>query len=78
MEQVQLVYAEVMNGITFTMLEDPKVVIISDTGIFMVTTEENSKKYNEEFYPVCAEAMEAYGIEINDRIVTSIITNDYF
>jgi len=46
-----------MNGITFTMLEDPKVVIISDTGIFTITTEENSKKYDKEFYPVCAEAM---------------------
>lgn len=52
MEQVQLVYAEVMNGITFTMLEEPKVVIISDTGVFTITIEENSKKYDEEFYPV--------------------------
>ena len=66
MEQVQLVYAEVMNGITFTMLEDPKVVIISDTGIFMVTTEENSKKYDEEFHPVCAEAMDAYNLTLAD------------
>lgn len=62
MEKVQLVYAEIMNGITMPMLEDKKVLIISDTGIFIVTTEENSKKYDEEFYPVCAEAMEAYNI----------------
>ena len=48
------------------MLEDPKVVIISDTGIFMVTTEENSKKYDQEFYPVCAEAMEADDLEMGN------------
>ena len=64
MKNVQLVYADVMNGITFTMLEDPKVVIISDTGLFIVTTEENSKKYDEEFHPVCAEAMDAYSKEL--------------
>ncbi len=44
------------------MLEDLKVVIISDTGIFTITTEKNSKKYDEEFFPVCVEAIEAYGI----------------
>ena len=40
-------------------------VIVSDTGIFMVTTVENSKNYDEEFYPVGAEAMEAYGIVLS-------------
>lgn len=58
MEKVQLVYAEVMNGITLEMVGDPLVAIISDTGLFIVTTKENSVKYNEDFYPVCEEARE--------------------
>lgn len=66
MKKVQLVYAEVMNGITEAMRNDPLVVIISDTGVFVVTTEENSVKYNEDFYPVDAEAKEAYGIRVED------------
>lgn len=67
MEKVQLVYAEV--SITFQMLEDKLVVIISDTGVFMVTTEENSEKYNEEFYSVSAEGVVAYGIRlINNKL----------
>jgi hypothetical protein len=60
MKKVQLVYAEVMNGITEAMRNDPLVAIISDTGVFIVTTEENSQKYDEEFYPVSTEAIEAY------------------
>ena len=70
MEKVQLVYAEVMNGVTLDMLGDPLVAIISDTGVFMVTTEENSKKYDEDFYPVSAEAREAYGIRMENGRVT--------
>ncbi len=65
MENLQLVYAEVMNGVTLDMLGDPLVVIISDTGVFMVTTQENSVKYNEEFYPVTEEGIEAYQIRID-------------
>jgi hypothetical protein len=61
----KLVYAEC--SVTFQMLEDKLVLIISDTGIFMVTTEKNSKHYNEEFYPIGAEAMEAYGIRFEDK-----------
>ncbi len=41
------------------------MAIISDTGLFIVTTEENSEKYNEDFYPVSEEAREAYGITLN-------------
>lgn len=50
--------------ITDAMRDDSLVVIISDTGVLMVTTEENSKKYDEEFYPVTAEGREAYGIRL--------------
>ena len=66
MEKIQLVYAEVMNGVTLQMLGDPLVAIISDTGVFMVTTELNSKKFNEDFYPVDAEAKKVYGIHFEN------------
>lgn len=80
MEKVQLVYAEVMNGITLEMVGDSLVAIISDTGLFIVTTKENSMKYNEDFYPVGEEAREAYGIRFengamvikSDKIVLSV------
>lgn len=71
MEKVQLVYAEIMNGITLDMIGDKLVAIISDTGVFMVTTQENSLKYNEDFYPVDAEAMKAYNIQFNGRYLNS-------
>lgn len=64
--ETQLVYAEVMNGITFSMMEDPLVQIISDTGVFLVTTLENSKQYPLDFYPVCTEAIEVYGISLGN------------
>lgn len=72
MEKVQLVYAEIMNDFTQTMREDPLVVIISDTGVFMVTTDENSKNCDEEFYPVDAEGREAYGISYEDGMLKKI------
>jgi hypothetical protein len=49
MNDLQLVYAELMNGVTLDILGDPLLAIISETGVFMVTTEENSVKYNEDF-----------------------------
>ena len=71
MKKVQLVYAEVMSGITLEMLGDPLVAIISDTGVFIVTTEENSKNYNEDFYPVGAEGRKAYNIQYREGRVSS-------
>lgn len=71
MNDLQLVYAELMNGVTLEMLGDQLVTIISDTGVFMVTTKENSLKYNEDFYPVCAEAKDAYGIQMKDGKLVS-------
>lgn len=52
-----------MNGITFSMMEDPLVLIISDTGVFIVTTLENLKQYTLDFFPVCKEAIKAYGLK---------------
>lgn len=72
MEKVQLVYAEIMNGITLDMIGDKLVAIISDTGLFMVTTKENSLKYNEDFYPVGAEARKEYKLEV-DVLLSKII-----
>lgn len=66
MEKMQFVYAELKGGISLSMLEDPLVAILSEGTVFMVTTLENSRKYNEDFYPVCAEAQEAYGIRVED------------
>lgn len=65
MKKVQLVYAEVMNGITEAMRNDPLVAIISDTGVFIVTTLENSRMYALDFFPVCTEAIEAYRINFD-------------
>lgn len=48
------------------MLQGKKAVIIYGNGAFLVTTEENSHKYNEEFYTVCAEPIEAYHIKLPD------------
>lgn len=62
MEKMQFVYAELKDGISFSMLEDPLVAILSEGTVFMVTTLENSRKYDEEFYPVDAEGMKAYSI----------------
>lgn len=60
-----------MNETTDAMREDPLVVIISDTGVFIVTTEENSKNYKEEFYPLDLEAREAFGIRFkNGRLIS--------
>lgn len=69
MEKVQLVYAEVMNGISFPMLEDPLVAIISDGSIFIVTTQENSQNYSEGFYPVGAETKKSYHLNLDDGIL---------
>lgn len=66
MNDLQLVYAEVMNGVTHEMLGDLLAAIISDTGLFIVTTKENSVKYNEDFYPVSVEARKTYGIRFEN------------
>lgn len=73
MEKVQLVYAELVNGVSFTMLEDPLVHIIADNAIFLVTTSENSSKYDVEFYAVDEEAMESYHLEFENGRLTGDI-----
>lgn len=64
----KLVYAELMGSVTFEMLLDKQLLIISDNAIFIVSTPENAVNYpNEEFYPVDGEAMKAYEIEMRDE-----------
>lgn len=66
----QLVYAELTDGITGSMLGDALVQIISDGGIFIVTTKENSLNYPLDFYPVGAEGILSYGLEYREgRVV---------
>lgn len=60
--KTQLVYAEI-NFLTPAMREDPLVQIVSDNAVFLITTEENSRQYPLDFYPVSAEAVEAYNLE---------------
>lgn len=69
--ETKLVYAEVMNGISFSMLDDKLVQIISDTGVFIVTTVENSKRYDLDFYPVDKDAIEAYNLKSIGKILIS-------
>ena len=58
MKAQKFVYAEVMNGINDEMRNDPLVAIISDGSVFIITTEENSEKYdNEEFFPTAEETI---------------------
>jgi len=60
----QLMYAEIIDGFTVEMENDPKAQIISDSGIFLVTTKSNMHKYPElDFYEVCQEAIEAYDLK---------------
>jgi hypothetical protein len=66
-----LVYAEVIDFITDEMREDPLVQLISDGAIFFVTTVENSKRYDLDFYPVHKDGMEAYGLRIeNGKLIS--------
>lgn len=66
-----LVCTELTSAVTFQMLEDKMVCIIADNGLFLVTTEENSKKYKEDFYPVDVEGQKAYGIVVREGRVVS-------
>ncbi|MEZ4936527.1 MAG: hypothetical protein R2799_02935 [Crocinitomicaceae bacterium] len=60
----KLVFAELVEGVSFQMMEDRNVVIVSDGAFFLVTTEEHSKEYPElKFDHVPSEAIEQYGLE---------------
>ena len=65
-----LVFAE-LGRVTDVMRRDSKVLIISDTGLFLVTTESHSKHYFEEFHEVAKQAIEDYQIVLKDGEVSS-------
>lgn len=69
-----LVYAELMGSVTFDMLADRKLLILSDNAIFIITFEENAVNYPDEtFYLVCEEAIRDYEIRVeNGRVVSDI------
>ncbi len=72
--KTQLVYTEILDFITSTMREDPLVQIVSETGVFIVTTAENSKQYPLDFYPVDADGKEAYGLRMeNGKLISTYI-----
>lgn len=59
----KLVFAELVGGVSFQMMEDKQVQIVSDGSIFLVTTEEHSMEYPElNFEDVPDEAIVQYGL----------------
>ncbi|MCB0479038.1 MAG: hypothetical protein KDC84_12795 [Crocinitomicaceae bacterium] len=57
-------FAELIDGVSFQMLEDKNVQIISDGAMFLVTTEEHSKEYPElNFEPVPDEEIVQYDLK---------------
>lgn len=69
----EIVYAEI-ESVTDQMRNDKNVLIISDTGLFLVCTREISKLYDEEFYTVPVEAIKEYQIR---RIGNKIYSHQY-
>lgn len=62
-------YAELVNGITFDMLNDSKVRIIRDTGLFLVTRKNNTKNYPRlEFEEACESSLIAYKDQLKGMI----------
>lgn len=60
----KLVFAELVEGVSFQMMEDRNVVIVSDGSFFLVTTREHSDTYPElKFDPVPQTAIQQYELE---------------
>jgi hypothetical protein len=58
-----LVYAEFSGTLSFEMMMDSNILIISDGSVFVITTKEYALKYpDEEFEPVSDYAISEYGI----------------
>jgi asparagine synthetase A len=61
-----VVYAELTTATTNEMKNDYKSFIIGDTGVFLVTTRQNAKRYPElEFHETDQETLKEYGLNIN-------------
>lgn len=68
MHTTKLVYHELTNGLPIDMLADKKLLIISDSSIFIITTQAHAKYYNYKFIPVPIEAMKEYNIVLENGI----------
>jgi len=66
----KLVYAEI-GRVTDVMRRDSRVLLIGDTGLFLVTTESHSKHYFEEFHEVVPEAIDDYQIVLVNGEISS-------
>ncbi len=59
-----LMFAELVDGVTFDMLEDRLVYIVGDTGIFLITTPEHTITYPElEFEEVDEDSYNQYELD---------------
>jgi hypothetical protein len=59
-----LVYAELVDGATTEMINDPKVFILSDGALFLVTTPEYATTHPDlTFFPIDEDSYNAYDLE---------------
>lgn len=64
MNDLELVVAELPNGVSNWMLNDKQCHVINDGALFMITTLKNSKKYHRlEFFPVDDEILDEMRLE---------------
>ena len=59
----QMMYAELVDGVTIDMLNDPLVRIVSDTGLFLLTPKSNTSNYPELDFEIADEdTLKTYNI----------------
>jgi hypothetical protein len=59
----KIMFAELIDGVTIEMLNDPLVRIVSDTGVFLITRESNISNYPElDFEETDEKALKTYKI----------------
>ncbi len=68
----RLVYAEFKGTMTFDIMMDKNILIISDGSVFFITTEEHAVNYpDEEFDLISDYALREYGIRwLDGRLIS--------
>ncbi len=68
----RLVYAQFQGTLTLEMMMDKDILILSDSGVFLITTEEHAVNYpDEEFDLISDYALHEYGIRwLNGRLIS--------
>ena len=68
----RLVYAQFQGTLTLEMMMDKDILILSDSGVFLITTEEHAVNYpDEEFDLISDYALQEYGIRwLNGRLIS--------